>query len=207
MSGVLAVLAAALWVLPPSSLASRRVRFLAPEAVAGVRVPARASLIGRVPRVRMRQRLGPAEQLRIAAGWDLLAAALRAGLPVPEAIRVITGGLPTEPADALRATAELLALGADADSAWDPVAACRYTASLARAGRRAGRSGTALASAVADLAAAVRAGTADVAESRAQRAGVAITAPLGLCFLPGFLCLGVVPVVFGLAERLTVLGG
>ncbi len=39
----------------------------------------------------------------------------------------------------------------------------------------------------------------DIAEARAQRAGVLITAPLGLCFLPAFLVLGVAPVVIGLA--------
>ncbi|MDQ3055153.1 MAG: type II secretion system protein F, partial [Actinomycetota bacterium] len=36
---------------------------------------------------------------------------------------------------------------------------------------------------------------------RAQRAGVALMAPLGLCFLPAFVCLGVVPVVVGIASR------
>jgi pilus assembly protein TadC len=40
---------------------------------------------------------------------------------------------------------------------------------------------------------------AEAAEARAQRAGVLIAAPLGLCFLPAFLVLGVVPVVIGLA--------
>jgi hypothetical protein len=32
---------------------------------------------------------------------------------------------------------------------------------------------------------------------------VLITGPLGLCFLPAFFCLGVLPVVVGLAEQLT----
>ena len=37
------------------------------------------------------------------------------------------------------------------------------------------------------------------AEARAQRTAVLITAPLGLCFLPAFLVLGIAPVVIGLA--------
>ena len=45
-----------------------------------------------------------------------------------------------------------------------------------------------------------RAALTDVAEARAQRAAVLITAPLGLCFLPAFLVLGVAPVVIGLAD-------
>jgi pilus assembly protein TadC len=32
-----------------------------------------------------------------------------------------------------------------------------------------------------------------------QRAGVRVLAPLGLCFLPAFVCLGVVPLVIGIA--------
>jgi hypothetical protein len=33
---------------------------------------------------------------------------------------------------------------------------------------------------------------------------VLITAPLGLCFLPAFVCLGIVPVVVGLAGQLAI---
>jgi len=33
---------------------------------------------------------------------------------------------------------------------------------------------------------------------------VVITAPLGLCFLPAFVCLGVLPVVAGLAGQLLI---
>jgi hypothetical protein len=60
-----------------------------------------------------------------------------------------------------------------------------------------------LAGAVADLAADLRARAADEAEARAQRAAVLVAGPLALCFLPAFLCLGVVPVVLGLAGRVT----
>ena len=44
----------------------------------------------------------------------------------------------------------------------------------------------------------------DAARRAAERAGVAISGPLGLCFLPAFICLGIVPVVVGLAS--SVLG-
>ena len=37
------------------------------------------------------------------------------------------------------------------------------------------------------------------AAAAAERAGVLIAGPLGLCFLPAFICVGVVPVVIGLA--------
>ena len=41
-------------------------------------------------------------------------------------------------------------------------------------------------------------GRADTAAA-VQRAGVWVLAPLGLCFLPAFLCLGVAPLVLGIA--------
>lgn len=145
-----------------------------------------------------------ADPLGVAAAWDLLAACLRAGLPVPTAVTAIAGDLPAEAGRALRSAADLLALGADPVVAWAPAMACRHTAALARGARRTARSGTALAELVTELAAGVRAGAADAAESTAQRAGVVITAPLGLCFLPAFVCLGVLPVVAGLAGQLSI---
>ncbi|QWF81404.1 type II secretion system F family protein [Amycolatopsis sp. CA-230715] len=153
--------------------------------------------------IRRRAR-SPAEPQRLAATWDLLAACLRAGLPVPTAVEAVAGGAPGEVANALRAAARLLAMGADPAEAWAPAAELPATAELARAARRTARSGAELASAAADLAAQARARLSDEAEARAQRAGVLITGPLGLCFLPAFLCLGVVPVVIGLASTLTI---
>jgi hypothetical protein len=36
-------------------------------------------------------------------------------------------------------------------------------------------------------------------EAAVRRAGVWVLAPLGLCFLPAFVCLGVAPLVLGIA--------
>jgi len=145
-----------------------------------------------------------ADPMTVAATWDLLSACLRAGLPVPTAITAVAGGLPPTAAQALRSSADLLALGADPHTAWTPATNCPDTAALARGARRAAQSGTALADLAMDLAATVRSNTADAAEATAQRAGVLITVPLGLCFLPAFICLGIVPVIAGLASQLSL---
>ncbi|SFQ73719.1 Type II secretion system (T2SS), protein F [Amycolatopsis arida] len=145
------------------------------------------------------------DPLRLAAGWDLLAACLRGGLPVPRAVRAVARLLPEPAATALGTTAELLALGADPAKAWAPAAACPDTSALARAAKRTARSGAALAAAAVAEAGRIRGSTGDRAEARAQRAAVLVAGPLGLCFLPAFLCLGVAPVVIGLAGQLTVL--
>lgn len=154
--------------------------------------------------VRLQRERPPArtEPLALAGAWDLLAACLRAGLPVPAAVGAVAAGLPAPAGPVLRRTGDLLALGADPALAWEPALGHPDTARLAGAARRSGRSGTALAGAAAGLAVEARAGARATAEARAQRAGVLVTGPLGLCFLPAFLVLGVVPVVIGLASGL-----
>ncbi|HWE89818.1 MAG TPA: type II secretion system F family protein [Pseudonocardiaceae bacterium] len=138
----------------------------------------------------------------LAGCWGLLAACLRGGLPVPMAVGLVVPELPAPAREAMRRTAKLLALGADPVQAWQPALDCSATAELARGARRTARSGAALAGIAEALAVEVRDKAGDLAEARAQRAAVAVTGPLGLCFLPAFVCLGVIPVVIGLATRL-----
>ncbi|MFC8044487.1 type II secretion system F family protein [Nocardia sp. NPDC057353] len=143
-----------------------------------------------------------------ASVFDLLAGCLRAGLPMASAARAVAPTAPPATAAALRRAADLLGLGAEAGTAWQRAATeCAGTPgaeaidALARLARRSARSGTALATAVTELADQRRAAVEDAAAARAERAGVLIAGPLGLCFLPAFLCLGIVPVVIGLAGR------
>lgn len=197
MTSTLAALGLALLVLPPRSLARTRLVGLSPVAPAVVATRPRA-------RFALRRRREHDEFLRTASSLDLLAACLTAGLPVPVAVRAVAEGAPPRLAAALSSTADLLDLGADPVEAWAPVRGCEGIAELARAAGRTARSGTALAEVAADLAVRLRADLGDQAEAKAQRAGVLITGPLGLCFLPAFVCLGVAPVVAGLASTLTL---
>ncbi len=68
-----------------------------------------------------------------------------------------------------------------------------------RAARTSAATGAALAQVARAEAVRLRAELVDTAQTRAQRAAVLITAPLGLCFLPAFVVLGIAPVVIGLA--------
>jgi pilus assembly protein TadC len=63
-------------------------------------------------------------------------------------------------------------------------------------------SGSALAQGIADLAEQSRQDATHAAAAAAERAGVLIAGPLGLCFLPAFVCLGIAPVVVGLAGEI-----
>lgn len=141
----------------------------------------------------------PVDPLAVAASLDLLAACLRGGLPVASAARVVLVSAPPPVASVLRQAADLLTLGAEPEDAWAGAAAEESTAGLARLARRSARSGSSLAGGVTELAGEQRAAAEDSAAAAAERAGVLVTGPLGLCFLPAFLCLGVVPVVLGLA--------
>ncbi|WP_408014654.1 type II secretion system F family protein [Rhodococcus xishaensis] len=140
-----------------------------------------------------------ADPLAVAGTFDLLAACLKAGLPAPAAAAAVAASAPQPLSESLRRTADLLALGADPVTAWDVVAAEPATEALARMARRSARSGAALSSAIEELATQQRTDAEDCAVAASERAGVLISGPLGLCFLPAFVCLGIVPVVIGLA--------
>ncbi|WP_433785185.1 type II secretion system F family protein [Actinomycetospora sp. CA-101289] len=155
-----------------------------------------------LPRWRVHHARPRPDPLGLAGAWDQLAACLRAGLSLDRAARAVVPVLPAAAGEALGRVADLLALGADPATAWAPALDQPDTARLARAARRSARSGAAVAEVIEAVAADVRAEAADVVEARAERAGVLVTGPLGLCFLPAFLALGIVPVVVGLAGPL-----
>ncbi|AGL29132.1 alanine rich membrane protein [Mycobacterium tuberculosis CAS/NITR204] len=104
----------------------------------------------------------------------------------------------------LRRAADLLALGADPNIAWSrppdlpPGTHDAQTDAVLRLARRSAASGAALADG-SRMAVQVRHDAAQAAAAAAERAGVLIAGPLGLCFLPAFLCVGIVPLVVGLA--------
>ncbi|MCW2633596.1 MAG: putative secreted protein [Pseudonocardia sp.] len=153
-------------------------------------------------RILTAQRANLPHPLLLAGTCDLIAACLGAGLAMEQAARAVAEHLPAEVGAELSHAAELLALGADPVSAWRPCMAVPVIGKLARAARRSSASGAELAGVAAAAASDARAEAGDAAEAGAQRAAVLIAGPLGVCFLPAFLCLGVVPVVIGLADRL-----
>ncbi len=143
-----------------------------------------------------------ADALAGASSLDVLAVCLRAGMAVPTAARAAAPHAPPLLAAVLGRAADLLALGADPDTAWAATGsgvADPHCHALLRLARRSASSGTALAHGVAELADDIRADATHDAAAAAERASVLIAGPLGLCFLPAFVCLGIVPTVAGLA--------
>jgi pilus assembly protein TadC len=128
---------------------------------------------------------------------DLLAVCLAAGVPVSAALLAVGTAAPGELGGALTRVAGLMRLGADAGRAWQGAPAVLEP--LARVLRRSEASGARAAPALHSLAADVRASARAETDAAVRRAGVTVLAPLGLCFLPAFVCLGVVPLVIGIA--------
>ncbi|ORA09186.1 hypothetical protein BST12_27910 [Mycobacterium angelicum] len=183
------LLAAALWIGAGPSLARARAR-----------MPVSAR-----PRRPMPRR-GP-DPLGVASSLDVLAVCLTAGMAVATAATATAVSAPPRLGRVLSRAADLLVLGAEPGVAWSapPDLPAGWidaqTEALLRLARRSASSGAALADGVIELAAQARQDAAHTAAAAAERAGVLIAGPLGVCFLPAFICLGIVPVVAGLAGR------
>ncbi|MFH8472586.1 type II secretion system F family protein [Streptomyces sp. NPDC018000] len=139
-------------------------------------------------------------QLPLAA--DLLAACISAGAGPREAAEAVGESLGGSVGVRLVQTAAEIRLGGEPAVAWGRFGEIPGAGALSRCLDRAGSTGAPAAEPVARLAEAMRAERASAAVARAKRAGVLITAPVGLCFLPAFLAVGVAPVVIGLATGL-----
>ncbi|WP_344594602.1 type II secretion system F family protein [Actinomadura vinacea] len=145
-------------------------------------------------------------QSRLAADLpvavDLLAACLRGGTPWSQAAEAVAGAVGGPLGDELDHVAAQIRLGADPAAAWLALADDGTLAPLARTAVRALQSGAAPAAPLARLARDQRRNARTAAAKRARSAGVKALAPLGACFLPAFVLLGVVPAIAGIASTI-----
>ncbi|MFB6520803.1 type II secretion system F family protein [Streptomyces sp. NPDC056401] len=139
-------------------------------------------------------------QLPFAA--DLLAACLAAGAGPVDAAEAVGESLGGPVGERLAMAGAELRLGGEPGAAWGRLAEIPGARALAECLERSARTGAPAAEPVSRLASTLRADRARRAGARAQRAAVLVTAPVGLCFLPAFLALGVAPVVIGMASGL-----
>ncbi|WFB08224.1 type II secretion system F family protein [Streptomyces sp. LX-29] len=142
-----------------------------------------------------------APQLPLAA--DLLAACLAAGAGPREAAEAVGRSLRGPVGERLAQAAAELRLGGDPAHAWGRLAALPGAGPLARCLERAGATGSPVVETVSRLAADCRAEQGREATERAGKARARAVIPLGLCFLPAFLLIAVVPVVIGLTDGLS----
>lgn len=135
---------------------------------------------------------------------DLLAAALRGGSTPGQGVRMACGALPGPAAERLAGVTGRLDLGVQPEQVWASLAADPELAPLGRALARSHRTGAAVVPTIEQLADELgRSATAHI-EEQARAVGVRAALPLGLCLLPSFLLLGIVPLVAGMLGELAV---
>jgi Flp pilus assembly protein TadB len=144
---------------------------------------------------------------RLPLASDLLAACIAAGAGPVVAAQAVGEALGGPVGERLARGAAEVRLGGEPADAWRRLAALPGAAALAGLLERADESGLPAAAPVARLASDARAEWARSATARARRAAVLISAPVGLCFLPAFIAVGVLPVVIGLAGGVMRGGG
>nr|WP_067967647.1 type II secretion system F family protein [Nocardiopsis trehalosi] len=133
---------------------------------------------------------------------DLLVAGLRAGGTPAGVLAEVARAVPDPLAASLGAVHERLRLGADPSAAWEGVGGPPELAAVGRALARAADTGAPVGDLLERQAAEARATARTRALARSQRVGVLVVAPLGLCFLPAFVLIGVVPLAAGLVGGL-----
>lgn len=143
---------------------------------------------------------GAVRQLPLAA--DLLTACLEAGAGPHKAAEAVGRSLGGPIGERLAQAAAELRLGGEPSAAWGRMGALPGAHGLARALERAGTTGAPAVGPMSRLAADCRAEQGRQADKRVERATVLATAPLGACYLPAFLLIGVAPVMLGLAGAL-----
>ncbi len=146
------------------------------------------------------RRVGVRTELPHVVG--LLAAAVRGGLPPADALALVCVALPGPAADSLATLPPRIALGIDPVEAWRALETDPGLAPLGRTLARSARTGEPIADALDRLGAELAARARTEAEDAARRVGVRAAVPLGLCLLPAFLLIGIVPVVAGLVTDL-----
>lgn len=124
---------------------------------------------------------------------------LRAGAPPAAALAAATRSTGSAASAACENVRRRIAMGEHAAAAWASLLVDPRLAPVGRAAMRASDSGAALARAWESSAYQAKADRRLAAEVAARRVGIRALAPLGLCFLPSFVCLGVIPIVIGLA--------
>lgn len=127
----------------------------------------------------------------------LLGVVLAAGHAVPAAFGVVADALPGPASAPLGRARAALAVGVPAERVFADLMATPGLEPLGRALARSAESGASVAAVVARLTEQLAAEQAAEIEDRARTVGIRAAVPLGLCLLPAFLLLGIVPVVAG----------
>jgi Flp pilus assembly protein TadB len=134
----------------------------------------------------------------------LLGACIAAGAATLTALEVVAAALPGAVAEELSLIRHRLELGVDPLVVWRDVGEHPQLRPLGRSMARAHRSGASVRGAIEALADELAAQSRARTEALARSVEVRAAAPLGACFLPGFVLLGVVPMFVGVFAAMSL---
>lgn len=145
-----------------------------------------------------------AVQAGVPAVCDLLAVCVEAGRPPRAALPVVASAIEEPTRSVLMSAVHQLELGVDETRVWAALGEQPGYREVCRDLARTVNSGTSITQLL--RAHAREARTAVLADTRARARKVSVTAviPLMVCYLPAFMCVGIVPIFGGLLGRLTL---
>lgn len=143
-----------------------------------------------------------ADQDAVPAVVELIAGCLAAGLAMPASLEAASVAGDEVTREACLAAAAALRRGAPALEAWQTWFADPSLELVARATSRTTASGAGVADDLRRVAARLRATRHGRIQQRVQQSSIWIVIPLGLCFMPAFVLIAVVPVIVGLVSHL-----
>ncbi len=157
-------------------------------------------VVSRVLLKRLAARAAGPQPVRVSAfATELVAACLDAGATPAAALEAAGTHVPGALGEALTTAADALAAGAPAEEALPEVGPL---APIAGVFRRSSQTGSAMSEQLIGAAAQLRADEQFERLAKAHRVAVLSALPLGLCMLPAFLVLAVVPSIVGLGAGL-----
>lgn len=133
---------------------------------------------------------------------DLLAASLAAGAPLERALPVVARAVGGVAGTALAVVQRRIELGEPPGRAWLTLMDRPGLDGIARTVARSARTGAPLSGLLSSTADDLRSAASAAALAEVRAASVRAVLPLGLCLLPAFALLGIVPIVGGLIPRL-----
>jgi Flp pilus assembly protein TadB len=158
-----------------------------------------AAALSLVPR---RQRPASVNPDDVPVVVDLVAGCLAAGAAMPDALDAAAVAAGDVLRQTCRVVAAALRSGVPPDEAWEAWLGDPALAAVARTAVRTSHTGAAAAEDLRRTSARLRARRRAAAQHRVRSASVWLVVPLGLCFLPAFVLVAVVPLVIGLLPTL-----
>lgn len=135
---------------------------------------------------------------------DLVVAALAAGRPPGQVLRVVGEAVGGPLEREFQSTSAKLELGADPVDVWREMAEHTELSVLGRSFARAHQTGASMTTVLDRCVQDLRRQRRAVLQQRARSVGVRTAAPLGACFLPAFILVGIVPTIVGAFQRFVI---